>query len=49
MVYVDNIFNILKPDNDHIWSKHIASMISEQILISSIPLVSSVANLYVVL
>jgi hypothetical protein len=29
MMYVDNIFIILTPDDDHIWSKHVASMFSE--------------------
>jgi hypothetical protein len=45
MMYVDNIFNILTPDDDHIWSKHVANMLNEYILSSSITLVSSVVYL----
>jgi hypothetical protein len=30
------------PDDDHIWSKHVVSVLSEQILISSITFESSV-------
>jgi hypothetical protein len=29
MMCVDNTFNILTPDDDHIWSKHVVSMLGE--------------------
>jgi hypothetical protein len=29
MMYADNIFNILTPVDDHIWPKHVATMLSE--------------------
>jgi hypothetical protein len=46
-MYADTIFNILMPDNDHLWSNHVASLLIEYMLISSVIPVSSVVCLSV--